>query len=144
MIRLAWLQSRTQSLIAIAGLALVALCLVLTGPGLVHLYDTMIAPCAAQGCSGSTISAFLQTHNDLGNWLHILVLVVPGILGVFWGAPLVARELETGTYRLADGETRSDPLRQHGGRRTAQPHGDVVEHSARPCDRKRVFEVRRA
>ena len=25
----------------------------------------------------------------------------PGIIGLFWGAPLVARELETGTYRLA-------------------------------------------
>ena len=27
--------------------------------------------------------------------------MVPGILGVFWGAPLVARELEAGTYKLA-------------------------------------------
>ena len=29
------------------------------------------------------------------------MIVVPGVIGVFWGAPLVARELETGTYRLA-------------------------------------------
>jgi hypothetical protein len=27
--------------------------------------------------------------------------VVPGVIGVFWGAPLLARELETGTYQLA-------------------------------------------
>jgi hypothetical protein len=27
--------------------------------------------------------------------------VTPAILGIFWGAPLIARELETGTYRLA-------------------------------------------
>ena len=27
--------------------------------------------------------------------------VAPALLGLFWGAPLVARELETGTYRLA-------------------------------------------
>ena len=26
---------------------------------------------------------------------------MPALIGVFWGAPLVARELETGTYRLA-------------------------------------------
>jgi len=30
-----------------------------------------------------------------------LVVAVPGLIGIFWGAPLVARELETGTYRLA-------------------------------------------
>ena len=27
--------------------------------------------------------------------------VAPALLGIFWGAPLVAREYETGTYRLA-------------------------------------------
>ena len=26
---------------------------------------------------------------------------MPVFIGVFWGAPLVARELETGTFRLA-------------------------------------------
>ena len=26
--------------------------------------------------------------------------MAPAVLGIFWGAPLVARELETGTYRL--------------------------------------------
>ena len=30
-----------------------------------------------------------------------LVIAVPGLIGVFWGAPLVAREFETGTFRLA-------------------------------------------
>jgi hypothetical protein len=30
-----------------------------------------------------------------------LVLIVPVLIGMFWGAPLVARELETGTFRLA-------------------------------------------
>ena len=31
----------------------------------------------------------------------MLLVVVPGVIGVFWGAPLMARELETGTYKLA-------------------------------------------
>jgi len=30
-----------------------------------------------------------------------LVLVAPALVGVFWGAPLVARELENNTFRLA-------------------------------------------
>jgi hypothetical protein len=29
------------------------------------------------------------------------LVIVPALLGIFWGAPLMARELETGTYRLA-------------------------------------------
>ena len=34
-------------------------------------------------------------------WLSTVVVVVPGLLGVFCGAPLVAGELESGTFRLA-------------------------------------------
>jgi hypothetical protein len=35
----------------------------------------------------------------------IAVYVVPGVVGVFWGAPLVARELENGTHRLVWNQT---------------------------------------
>jgi len=34
-------------------------------------------------------------------WLSVLVIVLPGLLGIFCGAPLVASELESGTFRLA-------------------------------------------
>jgi hypothetical protein len=30
-----------------------------------------------------------------------VLLVLPALIGAFWGAPLIARELETGTFRLA-------------------------------------------
>jgi len=30
-----------------------------------------------------------------------VLLVLPALLGAFWGAPMIARELETGTFRLA-------------------------------------------
>jgi hypothetical protein len=42
---------------------------------------------------------------DLGN----LLIALPALAGMFWGAPLVARELETGTEQLvwAQGVTRS-------------------------------------
>ncbi len=30
----------------------------------------------------------------------LVILVVPAIVGMFWGAPLIARELEAGTFRL--------------------------------------------
>jgi len=34
-------------------------------------------------------------------WLSAVVVMLPGLLGVFWGAPLVADELQAGTFRLA-------------------------------------------
>ena len=33
------------------------------------------------------------------------VLIAPAIVGIFWGAPLIARELETGTHRLVWNQT---------------------------------------
>ena len=40
--------------------------------------------------------------------MNALVIFAPALIGVFWGAPLVAREFETGTFRLAwtEGVTR--------------------------------------
>jgi ABC-2 family transporter protein len=102
MTRFAWLQSRTQTIVAAGGLLAIAAIALLTGPGIVHLYNSVIAPCAADGdCSGTTINLFLRHHRDLRNWLGVLVIVIPGIIGVFWGAPLMAREYESGTFRLA-------------------------------------------
>ena len=31
----------------------------------------------------------------------VVILIAPAIIGIFWGAPLIARELEAGTFRLA-------------------------------------------
>ena len=102
MIRFAWLQSRTQTAVAIAALAMIALTLALTGPHLAHLYGTLIAPCIGDGsCSPTTLGLFQRNHRLLRGWLSIGITVIPGLIGVFWGAPLVARELESGTFRLA-------------------------------------------
>ena len=101
MIRFAWLQSRTQAAVAIGALAIVAIVLVITGPHLVHLYNANVAHCATHGTCDTAKAAFLRNDKKLLTWLGILVIVLPGIIGIFWGAPLVARELESGTHRLA-------------------------------------------
>jgi len=99
-IRFAWLQFRAQAAIAFGALAIIAIALAITGPHLVHVYDTMISTCKSQKDCGTAAAAFLHSNSTLRTWLGILVVVAPGIVGVFWGAPLVAREFETGTYRL--------------------------------------------
>ncbi len=101
MIRFAWLQFRNQALVVFGGLAVLAIILAITGPHLVHLFDTSVATCAAHGDCSATDTAFLHNDRTLQILLDGLVVAVPGIIGVFWGAPLVARELESGTFRLA-------------------------------------------
>jgi hypothetical protein len=101
MIRLTWLQWRAQAAVAATGLVFVAIALAITGPHLVHLYNTNVATCAGRGDCSVAITAFLKNDTTLHTWLGVLVVAVPGITGIFWGAPLIARELETGTYRLA-------------------------------------------
>ena len=102
MIRLAWLQARIQTMVTVAGVAALAVVLALTGSNLAHLYSTNIAPCVANGdCSPTTLNSFLHNYSGLRNGLDILVLFVPALIGIFWGAPMVARELEAGTFRLA-------------------------------------------
>ncbi len=99
MIRFASLQFRIQAALAFGALAAMAVMLGWTGPHLVHLYDTTVATCGAHGNCASATASFLSTDRllqDLGN----VVIVVPALIGIFWGAPLVARELETGTQRL--------------------------------------------
>jgi hypothetical protein len=101
LIRLTWRQFRVQAAVVFGGLAVVAIVLAVTGPHLVHLYDTTVATCQAQGDCSTVTNAFLANDATLRTWLNILVVVIPGLIGIFWGAPLVAREIEAGTYRLA-------------------------------------------
>jgi hypothetical protein len=101
MIWMTWRQFRTQAIVALAALAAVAIAAAVTGPQLAHLYDTVVATCRAHGDCPTVTSAFLLRDHALETGLGGLVVVAPAIIGVFWGAPLVARELDAGTFRQA-------------------------------------------
>lgn len=101
MTRFAWMQARSQVAVAAGALVIAAVILVITGLHLSHLYDTTVATCQSHADCPTVTSSFLQTDHTLATWLDVLVVAVPGIMGIFWGAPLVARELETGSFRLA-------------------------------------------
>jgi ABC-2 family transporter protein len=104
---LTWRQFRVQALTAAAVLAAVAILLGVTGPRMASLYAASgLAGCQGDGCAGAA-SGFLN-QLQTGAVDHVvyplglvLILATPALLGIFWGAPLIARELETGTYRLA-------------------------------------------
>src|SRR5580704_9077099 len=98
MIWLAWRQFRVQAYVAAGLLGALAIAFLITGPHVAHLYDTAVATCGAHGDCGTVQSNFLGTDKFLQH-LSVVVVVVPALLGIFWGAPLIARELETGTFR---------------------------------------------
>src|ERR1700735_2802287 len=98
MIRFTWLQFRAQARVAPAPLAATALVLAVTGPHLAHLYDvSALATCRRHGACGSLAS----NYNVLYKAGHVVLYAVPALIGMFWGAPLLTRELEAGTFRLA-------------------------------------------
>jgi hypothetical protein len=99
--RLAWRQFRTSGVVAAAALVTLAALAAVTGVHLLHLYRTTVAGCGATAACSVARAAFLRTDSSVRVWLGVIVVVVPGVTGVFWGAPLVAGELEAGTHRLA-------------------------------------------
>lgn len=63
--------------------------------------------CSAQqptfACEG-TVREFLDTQFEYSQWLNYMGLplfVLPGVVGAFVAGPMIARELESGTYKLA-------------------------------------------
>jgi ABC-type transport system involved in multi-copper enzyme maturation permease subunit len=92
---LAWRQSRLQFLIAACALLLLTLAFALTEPGLHHLS-------AEYGARPAAFLAQVQTGGYPVLYFvgGAVMYLTPLVIGAFWGAPLIARELEAGTHRL--------------------------------------------
>jgi hypothetical protein len=101
---LTWRQFRAQAVTGAAALAAFVILFAVTGPHLASLY----AASGISGCRGTctqVASNFLVLVNGLDSVVFTLglaaVILAPALIGIFWGAPLIAREIETGTFRLA-------------------------------------------
>ena len=101
MTRFAWLQTRNQNLLAAAILAALAVLAAVTGVQLSHLYENLVAHCPGNTDCQIAAEQFTGHYTFLQNAFTLIPRVVPALLGIFWGAPLFARELESGTFRLA-------------------------------------------
>jgi hypothetical protein len=107
MIWLACRKFRYQAAFALFALIVFAVIFGVTHPHIVHLYDTVVKPCAKSDDCNSVQNAFLN-HYDFYEHLVQASILFPAVMGAFWGAPLVAREFESGTFRLTwtQSETR--------------------------------------
>ena len=96
---LVWRQHRIQFLAGAALLAAFAVLIVITGVQVANQYHAAQAACAAgQGCRHLG-GLFLGSHAV--GFLIICTLGAPVLVGLFWGAPLVAAEVEAGTTQFA-------------------------------------------
>ncbi|MFG2331496.1 transporter [Streptomyces sp. NPDC048604] len=99
MIWLTWRQFRTQAVVAFVALAALAIYLVILGYQMRHAYSTDIVGCRPADCTGAR-RAFEEAYGAQVASVGALLLGMPALIGVFWGAPLVTRELEEKTDRM--------------------------------------------
>ena len=115
MIWLTWRQFRAQAITAAAALAAFAILLAITESHVSSMYNSSgLTSCHGAACTGLA-DTFLQNLSSGGGFLLIpatgaygvlyffgilVILIAPAVVGCFWGAPLIARELEAGTFRL--------------------------------------------
>jgi ABC-type transport system involved in multi-copper enzyme maturation permease subunit len=106
-----WRQYRLQGAIALVLLAAFAAAMLAYGFQMMAAWHSLLVNCPATATNGPE-SASCAGGSIIGmipNDLRVLSVLVPAIIGVLWGAPLVAHELETGTTNFAwtQGITRS-------------------------------------
>jgi hypothetical protein len=107
MIWMTWRQFRTQAIVAAGAVAVAAIVLLVSGIGLAHGYNTSGVPgCHGSGACSTAASNWINQLKGSGYELVFygslfLVYAAPAVIGVFWGAPLITREIEAGTFRLA-------------------------------------------
>jgi hypothetical protein len=111
MIWLAWRRHRKQFLYTAIALAALAAVMLPTGLSMHHVFtDSGLAACLARIPTAPVISANVDTCGQLSSefsrqfngmgFIAILFLILPALIGLFYGAPLVAREVEHGTHRF--------------------------------------------
>ena len=98
--RMAWVTWR-QHRVALAGVAVLlgalAVYLWLTGVQIHHAYTAACHPAGSLACTLNFSGRYATTAIVVSIFLQ----AVPALIGAFAGAPVLARELETGTFRYA-------------------------------------------
>lgn len=100
MIWLTWRQFRTQAYTALALLAAAAAYFLISGAQLRHSYTADLASCGSQNTCFGVLNGLQEQYNGPLQLAEMLVLLTPGLIGIFWGAPLIAGELERNTHLM--------------------------------------------
>ena len=110
MIWVSWRQHRSQAIACLGVLAALAVYAIVLGTSMRTAFShDGLAACLARSQGTACPAAVNAFMNKFGSEVNIafwsVALIVPGLIGVLVGAPLIARELEYGTWRLAWSQT---------------------------------------
>jgi hypothetical protein len=108
---LTWRQHRKQALYTLIALVVLTGVMLPTGLAMHHTFtNSGLAACLAKlstaaFTAGDTpdchaLSQQFQNQYSSMTFIAILFVILPAIVGIFFGAPLIAREVEAGTHRL--------------------------------------------
>jgi hypothetical protein len=102
MIWVTWRQHRGMLIGVSAVLAAASLFLLIAGLNAHHAYAALVncRPASSNACAALN-REFNNSYWPMGNTLDIFMNLAPALLGIFTGPALLARELETGTFRYA-------------------------------------------
>src|SRR4051794_38208070 len=97
-----WRQHRTQLIAGLAVLVAMGAFVAWTRHSMTSYADSsgLSACLASDGDCSDLAQAFNDKFRTTLNYVGYFNFL-PLLVGLFWGAPLLAREFETGTYRLA-------------------------------------------
>ena len=154
MIRFTWMQFRVQALLAMGGLMIAAIVLALTGPNLVHLYDTTVVELLRSGRLLGGDRCPDQQRRQGGNSAQGRRRGGAGphraLLGSTSRRPGARdRHLPSGLdsghpHPLDCRQARPPRLGEHGSRRCSQPHGHVVVQPTRSRPHDALYIIRPA
>jgi hypothetical protein len=110
MIWVTWRQHRAQAIVMLALFAVIACYAVVLGVWMRSAFNADGLPgCLARSGGadcGATITSFFSRFGGGPTMpVNLVVLVIPGFLGAAVGGPLLAQELQTGTWQLAWSQT---------------------------------------
>jgi ABC-type transport system involved in multi-copper enzyme maturation permease subunit len=99
MVLVTWLQHRAALAGVIALFAGLTLYMTIVGLPLHHSWDAVVACHPASSLSCQNLLGHFSDVKRNGTQIATALQVLPALIGAFVGAPLLAREMETGTFR---------------------------------------------
>lgn len=98
MIWLTWRQLRATLITVGVVLGAAAVYFITSGLHIRHTYTADLNSCQTD-CE-HVLDNFASSYQNLRALIQLLVHAAPVLIGVFWGAPLIAAEFERGTHRM--------------------------------------------
>ena len=99
---LAWRQHRKQFMVAGIFLIVFAAVTISTGLSFWHTYQHALTTCKTTDTCNQLSNELFQSHVDglLFHFIPLVLLLLPIVLGLFWGVPFLSKEYSEGTNKL--------------------------------------------